>query len=295
MKKIFILLLALASTLSVSAQMTRTVGHYGLDGNLLIYTPPDSIETHDVILFLHGLGERGNTVDEMIGPDGLERNEIPALFRLGRVVPYIVICPQLKTTKTAWGKNEIIAMLNILDTYKVRGYDAHVTGLSLGGMGTYAAIQYAYDYNGSKPGYFKTAGAVCGKTSTTDYKRFYKMYLKIWHGSNDPTVSVGPDRTLYAALKKIKGDSVEYKEYQGWGHAIWPLAYSLDPLKENSNTTVNGVIVPTTEEAYWTWLDRVDPRPVSVPVQAGEQIYILNGTQGVIETKNGKYYFKVTR
>jgi hypothetical protein len=297
MKKILILLLALVSTFA-SAQMTRTLSRYGSDGNLAVYTPPDSIETQDVILYLHGLGERGYTIDQMLSANyGIEKNEIPSLFRLGKVVPYIVICPQLKSDKTAWGRNELIAMFNILDTYKARGYDIHVTGISLGGMGTYAAIQYAYEYNGNKPGYFKTAGAVCGRTATTDYKRFYKTYIKIWHGSNDPTVPVNPDRTLYAALKKIKGDSVEYKEYTGWGHNIWTLSYSLAPRKENSNTTLNGLYVPTIEETYWTWLSRVDPLPIKEdgPAELAEQIYILNGTQGVIDTKNGRYYFNVTK
>lgn len=291
MRNILLLCLALAWTTTSAQQMTRTIGKYGSEGNLMTYTSPE--ETKDVYLYLHGLGERGNTEAEMISR--LERNEIPALFKQGVVKPGVWICPQLKADKTSWGRNQLTPLFNILDTYKARGYDLHVTGLSLGGIGTYAAIQYAYEYNGNKPGYFKTAASVCGKTATKDYYKFYKTYLKIWHGSNDRTVYPQPDRELFNALTPLKQDSVEYKEYEGWSHNVWELAYSVTPRKENSRTTINGIYMPTNEETYWSFLERVDPLPAQDSTETADQIYILNGRQGVIETKGGKYFFNVTK
>lgn len=231
MKKLILLLLI---PCSLFGQMKKEFFKYGQDGNYAIYSPPDSIKTYDVILYLHGLGERGNTVADFAS---IENNEIPKLFKQGKIKPFIFIAPQLGALKKAWGKNELIAMFNILDTYKARGYDLHVTGLSLGGMGTYAAIQFAYEYNNNKPGYFKTAGSVCGRTSSTDTIRFSQTAIKIWHGSNDQTVPASPDRSLFKLLLANRYD-IEYKEYEGLGHNIWGLAY---------NESADG---------YWQWFER---------------------------------------
>lgn len=207
--------------------MTVTLVH-GAAFDYLVYTPNDST-ARGVVLYLHGLGERGTDTN------AIKRNEIPKLFN-GTTYeqPYIFICPLLAKKYTSWPKNILVACFKILDTYT--GKPRHVTGLSLGGMGTYGAIQYAYDYYGG-PGYFTTACSVAGKTGSTDYKRFDGTYLKIYHGSEDSASKggIGPsaDTSFYTKLNvylKSKHAGVNtyasIKIWAGYSHNVWAVSYT---------------------------------------------------------------------
>lgn len=221
MKKLLLFLLIIPSL--IFGQMKVTDCNYLSTYKYRVYEPTN-FKPKGVILYFAGTGERGSDLNI------LERNEIPKLFKSGVEKPFIVICPQLDLAKTAWGTAEIYSMLNILDAYaRFYGIDKHVTGLSLGGMGTYAAVILAYTYNGNKPGYFKTAAPVCGRTSTTNIEVFKNMSIKIYHGLKDSQVPVSPDQTLFKLLTDNHLD-VEAKFYEGWDHPIWGMAYdeSLD-------------------------------------------------------------------
>jgi predicted peptidase len=265
MKKLLLFLL-LIPCLIFGQGMTSNVRKYGASGKYIEYTPT-TMSPRGVILYLHGLGERGTDITLV------ERNEVPKLFKLGKEVPYIVIAPQLDLLYTQWPKGVIISMLNILDTYDL---DKHVTGLSLGGWGTYGAILTAYEYNGNKPGYFKTAASVCGKSATTNWDAFKGLYIKIYHGTKDGTWSMGEDKRIADALTAIdKRDSTNYcsyKWYEGYGHAIWPMAYDF---------SVDG---------YWWFLDdyyRMQPQPM--PEDKVLKFVVINDV-GHIETEGGKVY-----
>jgi predicted peptidase len=47
----------------------------------------------------------------------------------------------------------------------------------------------------------------------------------IFHGEEDPVISVGDARMIAGALEKA-GASVKYTEYKNKGHGVWGLAYA---------------------------------------------------------------------
>lgn len=121
MKKLLLILFLIPAL--CGAQMKYTDGHFNTAGNYRVYEPTH-FKPVGIILYFHGLGERSDTDLSLI-----ERNEIPKLFKNGIEKPFIVICPQLSTSKNGWGNGEIVPMLNLMDAY-ARFYkvDKHVTG-----------------------------------------------------------------------------------------------------------------------------------------------------------------------
>ncbi len=175
-----------------------------------------------VILYLHGITEIGTNLDKLLV------NDIPKQLKAGLEKEYIVICIQIPSG-TAFTKNQLLTAFHILDTYNL---PRHVTGLSLGGMGTYAAVLNSYAYNGNQPGYFKTAAPIAGKTGILDYTKYVGTAVKIYHGTQDTTIKITPDRNLFKYLR-VNGIDVLMKEYVA-GHNVWQYAYKPDE--------------------YWNWL-----------------------------------------
>lgn len=199
---------------------------------------PDGYEsrTHwPVILFLHGVDERGD--------DGL----LPTQIGLGRRmrdsvvdVPAIVIFPQCPTTTSWTGDGRRIALAALEATLCEEGERAdgrHValTGLSMGGAG---ALLLASEH---APRFTRVA-AVCGWVRPTeelltrhpDAQLTYEgvaratssLPLWLFHGSADATVPVRESRLLHAArLREATAESC-YSELAGVGHGAWITAYA---------------------------------------------------------------------
>lgn len=228
MKKLLLFLLIVLSNVALAQQMTCTTMQ-SKNFKYLEYKPPIGTPIRGAILYLHGLDERGTNIELV------KKNEIPKLFtKTSKVKPYIIICPQLQAGKKGFDKAFLVECFKILDSYKL---PRHVTGLSLGGMGTYSAVVNSYDYNKQKKGYFKTACSIAGKCQTTDYKRFDSLYTIIYHNSGDPKIGVGLDRILYrqatAYFIQEYGETVYntkpliYKtEFISSTHGGWSTAYS---------------------------------------------------------------------
>ena len=121
--------------------------------NYLLYLPKDynkdPKKQWPLLIFLHGAGERGNDIDmvKMHGP--------PMLAEKGKHFPFIILSPQCP--KDSWWTYEPIMDLieKIESTHRVDSKRIYLTGLSMGGYGTWALIaQY--------PHKFAAAAPVCG-------------------------------------------------------------------------------------------------------------------------------------
>ena len=93
----------------------------------------------------------------------------------------------------------------------------YVTGQSMGGAGTYAAIA-------TRPDFFAAAVPVCGKHTPEDAKTIVKTPIWIFHGAKDKVVDVKNSRDMVEALKKVGGEP-KYTEYPKAGHDSWTPAY----------------------------------------------------------------------
>lgn len=112
--------------------MTRTVRL-----NYLLYLPKDTRATPQakwpLILFLHGAGERGDNLN-LVKKEGL-----PKIVDQREDFPFIVVSPQCPSS--SWWSDETDALNALLDnivtTYAVDLNRIYVTGLSMGGYGTW--------------------------------------------------------------------------------------------------------------------------------------------------------------
>lgn len=226
--------------------MQRTVKSYG-PNNYIEYKPAG--EAKGTILFLHGVGERGSNVADV------ERNELPKIL-LTQDVPYIVVAPQLPANQGGWWDNILKQVITVLKTYPG---PYHVTGLSLGGIGTFNALRNA-------PGLFSTAGVVCGKDDAQAYTEYTRIPIKCWYGTVDTVIPWGYSNIKDLVQNKLAGYDAQLHEYQGEGHGIWSMAYNFTPT------------------GYWHWLAQKEPNQ---PPDAVINTYVKAG-QLIFETQSGK-------
>ena len=187
-----------------------------------------------VILFLHGVGERGD--------DGLSQTGLgigPAIRANRSRFPAIVVMPQCR--KDLWWMDspmDDVAMAALDQASKEFQGDprrTYLTGLSMGGYGTWhLAAKY--------PGKFAAIVPICGGILRPDEARVHspqdtkpytdtankigaKTPVWIFHGAFDDTIPVTESRRMAEAMKALGGE-VRYTEYPGVGHNSWDKAYA---------------------------------------------------------------------
>jgi predicted peptidase len=119
----------------------------------LLYLPEqynsDTTRQWPVLLFLHGSGESGQDIEKvkLHGP--------PQLIESGKKFPFIVVSPQ-SDVPSGWDTDQLYKILQrVKRTYRVDASRIYLTGLSMGGYGTWAlAMKY--------PDEFAAIAPVCG-------------------------------------------------------------------------------------------------------------------------------------
>ena len=105
----------------------------------LLYLPSDyeKNESWPLLLFLHGSGERGDDLEKV------KKHGPPKLIEAGKQFPFVVVSPQCPKDRR-WEPIELVALLDDLITrYKIDQDRIYVTGLSMGGFGTWRLAAYA--------------------------------------------------------------------------------------------------------------------------------------------------------
>ncbi len=194
-----------------------------------VYVPPEY--THErawpVILFLHGGGERG--------ADGLLPTEVgigSAIRRHREWFPAIVVIPQCSANDVWWSEAMMNRALRCVEAvsreYHLDGERLYLTGLSLGGAGTWHLGTRAAQH-------FAALVPICGFLElgpSSGLEAHVARDLRgvpIWvfHGALDDRVPVTKSREMVAALRAA-GGNVQYTEYPEGGHNVWDQAYA-DP------------------------------------------------------------------
>lgn len=194
-------------------------------------------QQYPVILFLHGAGERGSDNEAQLVHGG----NLFASYESQANYPAIIIAPQCPAdeywvdyTRPSEGKSRsypasapitkpLNAAKELLDSYMAAGIvDAkriYVTGLSMGGMGTFDLVcRY--------PDLFAAATPVCGAVSLERAVKYKgKTAFSVYHGDADSIVDPQFSRDAFEALKKAGAD-VRYKEYPGVNHNSWDNAFA---------------------------------------------------------------------
>lgn len=172
-----------------------------------------------LILFLHGAGERG---------DDLERVK---KYGIARVVedqpdfPFITVSPQCPLGTTwLFQLDALDALLEeTMATYAVDPERVYLTGLSMGGNGT-------WHYAAAHPERFAAIAAVCGWgewwAGFPDHARVLKN-LPVWafHGARDDVVPLAGSTSLVDVLEAAGGD-VRLTVYPEAMHDSWTETYA---------------------------------------------------------------------
>jgi len=199
----------------------------------------DKSKKYPLILFLHGAGERGNDNEKQLTwgnklfLDAENRKNFPAII----IFPQ---CPEesfwavMKVDRTTqpvkfefdysaeanWpltASNELVKKIS--DEESVDKSRIYISGLSMGGMGTFESV-YRY------PGLYAAALPICGGGDVNRYdKRVTKTPFWIFHGDADAVVDVKFSREMVEKLKSLKAE-VKYTEYPGVNHNSWENAFA---------------------------------------------------------------------
>lgn len=180
----------------------------------LISTPKGYAEKDKwpLLLFLHGAGERGDNLDlvKVHGP--------PKLIAAGKEFPFIVVSPQCPKDRN-WESLELIALIDeVSKTHKVDPDRIYVTGLSMGGFGTW---RLAATY----PERIAAIAPVCGGGEAFWARSFAHIPCWAFHGAKDGAVPLDRSQTIVDALKN-SGGSPKLTIYPEAGHDSWTETYN---------------------------------------------------------------------
>lgn len=178
-------------------------------------------ESLPVIVFLHGAGERGTDLN-LVKVHG-----IPKLFsaepdyRGLRVITLSPQCPE----EMIWD-NLVFPLKNWIDqaVEALNGDPSRIsiTGLSMGGFGTWAMVT-------AFPDYFSCAAPVCGGGVSWLCDRLKGMKLRVYHGLDDDSVPFQYSQMMVGAARR-SGAEVELIAYDRVGHGCWNRAYEQTDL-----------------------------------------------------------------
>jgi len=121
-----------------------------------------------------------------------------------------------------WGRENQIDTLNalldhIVSLYRIDEERIYVTGLSMGGFGTwYMAAAY--------PDRFAAIAPICGGGDPESAGRIAHLPVWVFHGAKDETVRIKKSEEMVAALKKV-GGKVKFTVYPDLGHNSWDATY----------------------------------------------------------------------
>jgi predicted peptidase len=186
----------------------------------LLYLPKDYDQkaSWPLMLFLHGAGERGDDLAlvKRYGP--------PKLIDDGRQFPFIVVSPQCPDGKS-WEPFELTALLDeIVEKYKVDQDRICVTGLSMGGFGT-------WDLASRTPSRFAAAVPICGGGNPRRVRALVNLPIWVFHGAKDKLVPYQRSEEMVEALKKV-GGNVKFTLDPDAGHGIFNKVYAMPELYE---------------------------------------------------------------
>ncbi len=181
-----------------------------------------------LVLFLHGFEALGKDNKKQISGMDFMGSHVWADARTQAIFPAFVLAPQCPfggfwaspiTRKPSRFLRQAVALVRELEaSLPVDPNRIYVTGQSLGGFGTWAAIS---DY----PEIFAAAAPVCGGGSTSKAAILAQKPVWAFHGSADPIVWPMESRRMISAIRKAGGNPL-FTEYPLQLHNIWNLAYS---------------------------------------------------------------------
>lgn len=191
--------------------------------NYIIYLPKKIYDDLPLLLFLHGIGERGNKIEDV------EKYALPKYMNKFDI-PYIVVAPQC-TDNNFWDYHLRDVEKILEDVYKEYKYNKSrvcILGSSMGAFG-------AWNYIMSRPNLFKGIVSVSGGIMLPIDQTLLLLKEKailIYHGNNDDVIDVSSSTQAYDKLKNIGSTNVELKIIENDNHFLTSHAFKDNYLYE---------------------------------------------------------------
>ena len=172
-----------------------------------------------LLLFLHGAGERGDESGADIAkvkihgpPRLLDTPEFAKNF------PCVTVSPQCKNN-FAWSPAQLMLLLDHIEkNYKIDKSRIYVTGLSMGGFGTWMCLN-------ESPNRFAAAAPICGGAKPEWGEKLTGTPIWIFHGDKDPVVVLAFAKRMVEAVQKAGGKKILLTVYEEVGHDSWTQTY----------------------------------------------------------------------
>ena len=190
----------------------------------------DAAKKYPLVLWLHGAAGRGTdnllqiSAGNKIGSHSFTKPE----FQAGN--PAFVLAPQCPLDHYWTGGGTVSPSPQLDLAFEIlaaiqKGFSIdperlYVSGQSMGGAGTWAAIT-------SHPNLFAAAVPLCAYGDPTKMKLVADLPIWAFQGDADEIVPLDRVRATIAALRSA-GSHVKFTEYPGVGHAVWEKAF-LEP------------------------------------------------------------------
>ena len=220
-----------------AAQLTVPLVYTNAQGATIPYrfAAPKAVEAgkkYPLVILFHGAGERGtNNVAQLVHG----ATDILNYMREKGIEGYFIAgqCPDGRQwVDTPWSlmahrmpakpSESLALMIELIEkTMKELPVDRNqvlVTGISMGGYGTWDIVQ-------RHPDWFAAAMPCCGGGDVTLAWKIRGVPIWAFHGDQDWVVPFKRSRDMVAALWAVDGN-VRYREYPGVGHGCWGPTYA---------------------------------------------------------------------
>ncbi|MDP5274109.1 prolyl oligopeptidase family serine peptidase [Chengkuizengella axinellae] len=176
-----------------------------------------------LILFLHGVGERGENLEIV------KKHGIPKIVSEKEDFPFITVSPQCPED-SIWDRElEILYQLiqDIVKNYDIDVSRIYLTGISMGGYGTWClADKY--------PSLFAALIPICGVSLPLAKFRSGMPQLKntpvwVFHGAKDDAVPIHHSEEMVKLLHHV-GGKVKFTIYPHLGHDSWTRTYENEEI-----------------------------------------------------------------
>lgn len=166
-----------------------------------------------LVVFLHGAGERGSDLD-LVAKHGP-----PKRIAEGESFPFILVSPQCPENGW-WTEQPVLELIDFLEeTYRVDPARIYLTGLSMGGYGTWHFASRA-------PKRFAAVAPVCG--GGVPYLVRSLAHTPVWafHGAKDTVVPLEESSRLIEVIQKSGNQSARLTVYPEAAHDSWTETYA---------------------------------------------------------------------
>lgn len=199
-----------------SASAGDRVGYY-------LYLPPaydrDTTTRFPLLVFLHGIGERGNGTSEL--PRVLKFGP-PRSIERGRDFPFIIITPQLPARAGHWPVALVDEVVREAErTARVDSARIYLTGLSDGG-------DASWNYAMAHPSVPAAIVPIASEASPRGICAMRGVPVWAFHGERDRDVKLAVEQRLVDALNACQpppDEPARLTVYAGAGHLVWTRTY----------------------------------------------------------------------